>query len=185
MKICAKCGNGFTCRSSRFCSMECSGSPSRNKRHGYAGTKIHATWLDMRNRCRNPKFSNYARYGGRGIKVCERWDVFENFLADMGEHPGGEYTLEREDNDGHYEPGNCVWATKQQQGRNRCVVWTPEQLQETRERLLAGQSYEEVAAALGKVPKAVEARAPGLGCGKWVLRRLRQSAQHTPTELSK
>jgi hypothetical protein len=72
-------------------------------------------------RCTQPANPAYAHYKERGITVCERWRTFENFLADMGERPGGkrEYTIERRDNDRGYEPGNCRWATWQQQGNNR------------------------------------------------------------------
>lgn len=72
----------------------------------------------MRERCQNPNHVHHYRYGGRGISVCERWQSFANFLADMGERPEG-LTLDRIDNDGNYERGNCRWATKDEQTANR------------------------------------------------------------------
>lgn len=72
----------------------------------------------MRSRCTNPNVESYPRYGGRGIKVCERWESFENFLADMGQRPDGNYSIERINGDGHYEPDNCRWATNKEQQNN-------------------------------------------------------------------
>lgn len=83
-------------------------------------TKLYRVWLTMRSRCNNPKVDHYHRYGGRGIKVCARWDDFSLFKEDMGDAPGLGYSLDRFPNaDGDYEPGNVRWATKEQQANNR------------------------------------------------------------------
>lgn len=80
----------------------------------------YIVWRTMKDRCLNPNSENFARYGGRGIKVCESWMVFANFLADMGERPPG-MTLDRfPNNDGDYEPSNCRWTTRKANSRNRC-----------------------------------------------------------------
>jgi hypothetical protein len=93
-------------------------------RHGHAPrggrSSEHATWTGLIQRCTNPKVPQYKDYGGRGIKVCPRWlNSFESFLSDMGKKPSKDLTIERVDNDGDYEPDNCIWATRQQQNKNR------------------------------------------------------------------
>lgn len=83
----------------------------------------YTSWRAMRERCANPNAGNYDDYGGRGVKCCDRWAHFTNFLADMGERPSRLHSIERKDNDGDYEPDNCVWATRVVQNRNssHCV----------------------------------------------------------------
>lgn len=88
-------------------------APKNNKRPEYN------LWNAMRTRCNNPRGKSFHRYGGRGIKVCESWMKFENFLAEMGQSPSKWHTLERIDNDGNYEPGNVQWQTRSVQARNQ------------------------------------------------------------------
>ena len=93
-----------------------------NYKHGNSSTKAwsgaYRSWAGLKQRCLNPKNPSYVNYGGRGIKVCERWFSFENFLEDMGERPEG-LSIDRINNDGNYEPGNCRWATQKEQMNNR------------------------------------------------------------------
>jgi hypothetical protein len=93
-----------------------------NTHHGYskrgAVSPTFLVWMDMKKRCTNPNSKSYQDYGGRGISICHRWGLFENFLEDMGERPEG-MSIDRIDPDGNYEPSNCKWATRQEQALNK------------------------------------------------------------------
>jgi hypothetical protein len=119
------CGNEIVARRFhliRGSTKSCGCSRSDCARHGHARgvarTSEFRIWESMRSRCRNPMNTAYKHYGGRGITVCERWQTFENFLADMGKRPLGK-SLERVNNDGNYEKSNCRWASHKEQMRNR------------------------------------------------------------------
>lgn len=89
--------------------------------HGDTKSKEHRTWISIKSRCNYIKHKAYPRYGGRGIKVCDRWlNSYENFLSDMGRAPSQKHSIDRfPNNDGNYEPGNCRWATNDEQANNK------------------------------------------------------------------
>jgi hypothetical protein len=120
-------GSTLTRGTSQRCA-KCMGR--RMRKHGMDGTSTYLIWAKMKHRCLNPGAAGYVNYGARGITVCERWNDFRNFLADMGERPTVNHSIDRIDNDKGYEPGNCRWATRKQQQRNRrntaFVVWNGE-----------------------------------------------------------
>jgi hypothetical protein len=87
-------------------------------KHGASGAAEYMAWYGARDRCLNPNHPQFAGYGGRGITVHPRWDDFTMFLADMGPKPSPKHSLDRIENNGNYEPGNCRWATQLQQANN-------------------------------------------------------------------
>lgn len=104
---------------------------TRGKKH----PAEYTAWVAMKGRCYNPSNNRYHLYGARGICVCERWrgkNGFSNFLSDMGPRPSENHSIDRKDNDGNYEPGNCRWATDAEQAsnqrRNMIVDWNGERL---------------------------------------------------------
>ena len=91
-----------------------------NVRHGKRNTREYGVWATMIQRCENSGYRKYPSYGGRGISVCDCWrKSFAAFYADMGPRPSSQHSIDRINNDGNYEPGNCRWATRTDQCRNR------------------------------------------------------------------
>jgi len=91
----------------------------KKKTHGLSSTRTFNIWANIRQRCENPNNMAFRYYGSRGISVCDAWQTLEGFIADMGECPGDQMTIERVDVNGNYEKNNCVWASMMDQARNK------------------------------------------------------------------
>lgn len=119
--VVCECGSASTIRASylRNGSSKSCGC-NVNRTHGMSGTPEYRAWENARSRCNNSSNNKYPRYGGRGIKFCDKWsNSFEAFIADMGLRPSDAHSLDRKDNDADYSPDNCHWAMCVEQNNNR------------------------------------------------------------------
>lgn len=129
IEMCAFPGCTRPHKSKGYCTMHYArylrhGDPSITHKeiHHMMGTPEYRSWMAMNQRCNYPGIINYHRYGGRGIKVCDRWKSFVLFLEDMGKKPFPKAQIDRIDNDGNYEPNNCRWVTQKENARNKSTV---------------------------------------------------------------
>lgn len=126
LRVCCLCTCGqvthitpYSFKSGKVKSCGCYATEMKTK-HGASYEPLYPIWISMISRCLNTESTSYKHYGGRGITVCERWqNSFEDFKSDMGERPSKNHSIDRIDNDGHYEPGNVRWSTQEEQTRNK------------------------------------------------------------------
>ena len=121
MKNCKQCGRKLGYRNK---SGLCFKHVANMRTHGMSSSPEYKSWCGIKERCLNANNPKWKDYGGRGIKVCQSWHRFENFIEDMGKKPSKKHSVDRIDNDGNYEPDNCRWATQLQQARNKRDVKT-------------------------------------------------------------
>jgi hypothetical protein len=139
---------------------------TRGRSHGLSKDPAYRIWCQMRQRCRDTNLKNWPDYGGRGIRVCERWEnSFQQFIADVGPRPSAAHQIDRfPNNDGNYEPGNCRWATRTEQQRNKRAQKRSEALPTGVYRQRSGRPYAAIGiagrlTALGTFDTVEEAQA--------------------------